>query len=190
MGVKLCKAPDLANDVTNRHNVVISFRENKREDSVLKGFTMRLVLLLAMAAVTSYASDAQVPRVKGEAFITTMHVRGKEIRFTINDTDLEGSPAWFHPESDPPPFAIGEAIRVAKGELGRYVDDPEQWRPCSIDLRTFERRAAWFYVVEWRPRSKGYIGDGVSIPVLMNGTAVHGEIRRDTRLHTGWEHGQ
>lgn len=149
---------------------------------------MRSAILFAMVAVASCASDAQLARVEAQSFITTTHVRGKEIRFTIKDSDLEGSPAWLHPESDPPPFSKGEAIRVSKSELGQYIDDPEQWRPCGVDLHTFERRAEWFYVVEWRPRLTEYIGDVVSIPVLMNGTAVRGEIRPDARKQEGDEH--
>jgi hypothetical protein len=151
---------------------------------------MRSAILLAIVAITASVSGAQAPRVEGESLRTTVHVQGKEILFTINDSDLEGSPAWFHPESDPPPFSIGEAVRISKGELGRYVDDPEQWRLASIEIQTFERRAEWFYVVEWCPRSAGYIGDGIGIPVLMNGKALHGEVRHDPRQHTGGEHGQ
>jgi hypothetical protein len=109
----------------------------------------------------------------------TMHVRGNEISFSVEDKELDGSPEWLNPESDPPPFAIAEAVRISRTELNRYVGNPEEWRVSGVELRSFERRARWFYVVEWRPRKKGHIGDGVSIPILMNGRAVVGKIRPD-----------
>jgi hypothetical protein len=107
----------------------------------------------------------------------TMHVLGSEISFSVEDRELDGSPEWVNPESDPPPFAITEAVRISRTELDRYVGNPDEWRVSGVELRRFERRARWFYVVEWRPRKTGHVGDGVSIPILMNGRAVVGKIR-------------
>ena len=87
---------------------------------------MRAAILLALITITPYASDAQVPHLEGEAFMMTMHIHGKEIWFAIQESDLDGSPAWFHPESDAPPFPIGEAIRVF-----RRVNSFDMWTTLS-----------------------------------------------------------
>jgi len=140
---------------------------------------MRTALLLAVVCFISCRSQAQAPATISETFMFTMHVLGNEISFSAEDKELDGSPEWLDPESDPPPFAIAEAVRIARTELNRYVGNPEEWRVSGVELRRFERRARWFYVVEWRPRTTGHVGDGVSIPILMNGRAAVGKIRPD-----------
>jgi hypothetical protein len=140
---------------------------------------MRTALLLAVVCLISCGSQAQAPVTTSETFMLTMHVLGNEISFSVEDEELDGSPEWLNPESDPPPFAIPEAVRISRAELNRYVAKPEEWQVSGIELRRFERRARWFYVVEWRPRKTGHVGDGVSIPILMNGRAVVGKVRPD-----------
>jgi hypothetical protein len=114
-----------------------------------------------------------------------MHILGNEVRFWIWDKDLDDSPEWGDPESTTAPFSISDAIRVSKLELRRYgVDRPETWHVSQVTIHRFQERPRWFYVVEWRPRER-QVGDGVSIPVLMNGRVVIGEIKRETKGDKG-----
>jgi hypothetical protein len=124
-------------------------------------------------------SQAQAPVPTGASYGFTEHVLGNEISFSVGNKELNGSPEWLNPESDPPPLAIAEAVRISRSELNRYVPNPEEWQVTAVDLRRLDARAQWFYVVDWRSRKPGHVGDGVSIPVLMNGRAVVGEIRPD-----------
>jgi len=121
-------------------------------------------------------SQAQAPVPTGASYMFTQNVLGNEISFSVQDKELDSSPEWLKPESDPPPFAIAEAVQISRTELNRYVSNPEEWQVSGVELRRFERRARWFYVVEWRPRKTDYVGDGVSIPILMNGRVVVGKI--------------
>lgn len=141
---------------------------------------MRSIFLLAVLTIMSCVCAAQTQHIDGESFVMTMHVHGTEIRFTVNDSDLEGCPSWPLPERYLPPFPIRKAIRVSRDELGQYIDDPTQWRLSSVELRNLGMHGGWFYVVGWRPRTPGYVGDGISIPVLMNGKAIRGEVRHET----------
>lgn len=140
---------------------------------------MRSALLLAVVSFNLWGNQAQGPVTTSEIFTLTMHVLGNEISFSVEDKELDGSPEWLNPETDPPPFAIADAVRISRSELNKYVGNPEEWRVSTVELRRFERRALWFYVVEWLPRKTDHMGDGVSIPILMNGRAVVGEIRAD-----------
>ncbi len=124
-------------------------------------------------------AQAPAPVIDREIHRLSMHFLGREVTFSIGEHDLDDSPIWLHPENDPPPFAIADGIRVASGELKRYVADPGEWRLCGVAIKTFERQAKWYYVVEWRPRQADYLGDGVSIPVLMTGRAVQGRIENE-----------
>lgn len=124
-------------------------------------------------------SQAQAPVPTGASYMFTQHVLGNEISFSVKDKELNGASEWLNPESDPPPLAIAEAVRTSRSELNRYVPNPEEWQVTAVNLRRLDARAQWFYVVDWRLPKRGHVGDGVSIPVLMNGRAVIGEIRAD-----------
>src|SRR5262245_46870745 len=113
---------------------------------------MRITLLLAVVCFTSCGSQAQGPVTTSETLMLTMHVLGNEVSFSVEDKELDGSPEWLNPESDPPPFSIAEAVRISRTELNRYVANPEEWLVSGVELRRFEKRTLWFYVVEWRPR--------------------------------------
>jgi hypothetical protein len=143
-----------------------------------------VVSAVATLSIFSQAQRAEKPQsIKtGACEIISMHPFGKEISFSVCDYDLDDSPEWLDPEANPIPFIVADAIRVSRPELSRYVERPEEWSVSSIRLVRLDQRPRWFYVVEWQPRSGEHIGDGVSIPVLMNGKAVVGKDRRAPKM--------
>jgi hypothetical protein len=125
------------------------------------------------------ASQAQAPVPTGASYMYTEYILGNAISFHIGEKELNSSPEWLNPESDPPPLAVAEAVRTSRSELNRYVPNPEEWQVTTVNLRRLDARAQWFYLVDWRLPKRGHVGDGVTIPVLMNGRAVIGEVRPD-----------
>jgi hypothetical protein len=141
------------------------------------------ITLLALFLLIELASaQSGTPVMKDEAFGLTMHVMGNEVRFWVSDQDLDDSPEWLDPEAAAPPFSIADAVRVSKTELERYgVERAESWQVASVTIRRFQERPRWFYIVEWRPIER-QVGDGLSIPVLMNGRALIGEIKPGSKV--------
>lgn len=137
---------------------------------------MRGLVVLSLLFLASACQAQQ--SIAETGFSITMHVNGCEIRFWVLDTDLKDSPEWPDPDRTAPPLTIADAVAASKPELARYnVEHPEHWYVRSVTLHRLDKRPRWFYLVEWKSDQQK-IGDGITIPLLMNGKAVVGELHR------------
>ena len=95
----------------------------------------------------------------------------KRWTFSVAPESLEGTPEWSDPSVTEPPLSVVEAVNISRAELPNYYPEEPIWDLKEVRLHTFATGELWFYMVAWYPRGVT-TGDGLTIPVLMDGTAL------------------
>ncbi len=142
---------------------------------------MRISVMLLTCFVATgmavLASSSQVVSLDtGE--VTRIHCfpEGKSFRFSVYEDDLDASPKWANPESTRPPLSLQDAVEVARSELPAYVSKPKRWFLDQVTLEAVpDQPGHWYYVVDWLLQHSERT-EAVTIPVLMNGKAIVGEL--------------
>ena len=152
---------------------------------------MRGSLAIWVLAVFAFArgqtapqTDSQQQRVQlttvSETHIISYNVFGKRFEISIDEKQVSNSPPWSRPTAKQPPLSIAKAIHIAEQAVRKYVEDPAQWRLDAVALRSIGTQSKWYYLIRWYPVSKGYIGDGIDIAVLMNGVLVEPTVKPES----------
>ena len=136
-----------------------------------------IVCIIAAGTIAVSCSAKQMPPSPqiGPPNITSMsayfELADKKWWFHVSSEAVEGTPTWPDPTTMDPPLSVVEAIKISRAELASYYPDEPVWNLLEVSLHTFGVGQEWFYMVEWRPRDVT-TGDGLSIPVLMDGRAL------------------
>lgn len=71
--------------------------------------------------------------------------RGRHYEYHLDSHDLKNSPDWTPGEGEPP-LTIAQAVKIARGNFGLFVDDARGWEVSSLRL-TSTSKHKWYYYV-------------------------------------------
>lgn len=118
-------------------------------------------------------------------------VGSNSYEFEISGDVIGRTPKWLPSKHSDPPLGSGEALEIARLQLGLYVGDEHEYEVSHIILNRFFLSDWWFYGVTFRKRydvSTGInmgsngdervsLSDSIEIVVLMNRQVVKGKKR-------------
>jgi hypothetical protein len=108
-------------------------------------------------------------------YFGSFEFEGVTYSFGTTGATFKATPNW-NKSDDFPPLSPRKAISAALGEAKRIRPDVSEWRAETVTLDEIQNH--WFYRVECARNDK--VGTGIhlplTVPVLMDGTAVHGEV--------------
>lgn len=104
---------------------------------MLKKFAIFGCALIFTAFVSAVAVSAQSkPRYSGS-------IRGETYSYKYTEQDFENTPAW-NAENGEPPISISQALKIARENLPRFVENAEIWKTRRIFLQG-TNNDKWFY---------------------------------------------
>jgi hypothetical protein len=109
------------------------------------------------------------------AYFGNSQLDGVTYSFCTKWADFSSTPNW-NKTDDFPPLSVRKAVSVALHEAKRIRPDVSNWTLESVTLD--QLIGHWFYKVKYlRSDTVGTaIHESLEVPVLMDGTAVHGGV--------------
>lgn len=102
---------------------------------------------------------------------------GNLVRIFALDEQMDGTKSWEIDETEEPPLALGQALRIARGWAAKNYPQFDEVRIGRISLnrrRCGFTRNQWFYVFDFDPVQDGDLQLGTEhfVAVLMDGTVI------------------
>jgi hypothetical protein len=126
----------------------------------------KLLTLLPLVLLMSQPARAQ-----GQLEAIGFSYGNTSVGYTILAADLAGTPSW-NPETEEPPLALGQALKIARGNLRRFVQEADKLSVGKVDLQRFDSDK-WVYQVLFNcGGDEGDCGPSFLIIVKMDGSVV------------------
>jgi hypothetical protein len=125
-------------------NVLLTVFDWRKTMMNLKILPVSLFFVGCLACLSSTVIHAQEAKPSPQARTT---IRGGSYAYKLTDQDFANTPSWNQEEGEPP-LSLGQAVKVARDNLPRFVKNAESWKMRQVALQSMGQDK-WYYAVHF-----------------------------------------